>query len=225
MIYKNLNTLIQNKKFTKSELAELLFIKQSKLSKLLKGEMELNYSQIVALVKYTHYSFEQLSVELMHPSPQKLKDIKMLILDVDGVMTDGGMYYTESGDEFKKFNTKDGIAIKALTKKGFAVGIISNGINKKLINSRAKLLGIQHVYVGTDEKIKVLQAWIKKIKIKPSQIAYIGDDVNDIAVMQSIGFTACPADAMQSVKSQVNHILQQKGGQGCVREFCDTFLL
>jgi 3-deoxy-D-manno-octulosonate 8-phosphate phosphatase (KDO 8-P phosphatase) len=147
--------------------------------------------------------------------------IKLVILDVDGVLTDGGMYYTENGDQFKKFNTKDGLAIKRLAQNGIMFGIISNGSNTNLINLRAAHLGINHVYCGIDNKLTILKAWLQKLKIQPSEVAYIGDDVNDIECMQYVGFTACPNDAHFKIKAIANTILQLNGGQGCVREFLD----
>jgi 3-deoxy-D-manno-octulosonate 8-phosphate phosphatase (KDO 8-P phosphatase) len=155
---------------------------------------------------------------------KKKPDIRFLVLDVDGVLTDGGMYYTESGDEFKKFNTKDGLGIKRLTADGFPVAFLSSGKNKKLIASRAKLLGVQYVYVGFDEKLGILEDWCKKLKVDPKHVAYIGDDVNDLKVIPFVGFTACPADAVARVKKSVNIVLRKKGGDACVREFIERFI-
>ena len=152
------------------------------------------------------------------------KEIKMLLLDVDGVMTDGGMYYTEQGDEFKKFNTKDGLVIRKLTKNGFPVGILSSGFNKNLINSRAELLGIKKVFVGTRPKKQVLLEWCEELDIAPQEMAYIGDDLNDIEMMQLVGLSACPADAVEKIKTEAKVILKNKGGQGCVREFVENYL-
>ncbi|MBN8702432.1 MAG: HAD-IIIA family hydrolase [Bacteroidetes bacterium] len=150
--------------------------------------------------------------------------IKILIVDVDGVLTDGGMYYTESGDEFKKFNTKDGLQIKALTKKGFQVGLASNGINKNLITKRAKLLGIQNCYVGTEPKVPVIEKWLRKLKLSWTNVAYIGDDLNDVELFKKVGFAACPADAAKEIKTLAHVVLERNGGNACVREFIDTYL-
>jgi len=152
------------------------------------------------------------------------KEIKMLLLDVDGVMTDGGMYYTEQGDEFKKFNTKDGLIIRKLTKSGFPVGILSSGFNKSLIRSRAELLGIQKIFVGTRPKKEVLLEWCEDMDISPQEMAYIGDDLNDVEMMQLVGLSACPADAVERIKSEAKVVLKQKGGAGCVREFVENYL-
>lgn len=156
---------------------------------------------------------------------QKLDKIKLLVLDVDGVMTDGGMYYSENGDQIKKFNTKDGMAIQHLTKANFQVAIISSGYTKEMIQTRAALLGVQHVYVGRDPKINILKNYCETLGIALNQVAIVGDDVNDLPVMKEVGFSAAPADAMNIVKSTVDVVLTNKGGNGCVREFIDTYLL
>ena len=152
-------------------------------------------------------------------------DIKLLILDVDGTMTDGGMYFTENGDQFKKYNTKDGMAIKNITKNGIQVGIISHGHKTKVVKDRADLLGIQKVYVGRDDKTTVLKEWCKELNINLNQVAYIGDDINDAKVMQVVGISACPADSVNLIKKVADIILQRKGGDACVREFIDDYIL
>ena len=155
----------------------------------------------------------------------KLQNIKLLILDVDGVMTDGGMYMTENGDQMKKFNTKDGMAILALTKKGFQVGIASNGFKGDLIQERAKILGIQNCYVGRESKLEIIDEWCEKLNLTHKNIAIIGDDINDLPIIKIAGFSAAPADAVHLVKGGVDVVLNAKGGKGCVREFIDNYLL
>ena len=156
---------------------------------------------------------------------QKLDKIKLLVLDVDGVMTDGGMYYSENGDQIKKFNTKDGMAIQHLTKNGYQVAIISSGYTTEMIQKRAELLGVQRVYVGRDPKLTVLNQFCEELGIELNQVAIIGDDVNDLPVIKKVGFSAAPSDAMNVVKSNVDVILTKKGGDGCVREFIDAYIL
>lgn len=153
----------------------------------------------------------------------KLKEIKLLILDVDGVMTDGGMFYTENGDQFKKFNAKDGMAIMHLRQKGFPVGIISSGFFGEAIKKRAEVLNIDLCYIGRDPKIAILQTWCSELGISLKNVAIIGDDINDLEVMEHVGFSACPADAVSIIKKQADLILTRKGGKGCVREFIDTY--
>lgn len=151
-------------------------------------------------------------------------EIKLLGLDIDGVMTDGGMYYTESGDEFKRFDTKDGRGIIELQKRGVQVCILSSGFKSKVIEGRAKTLNIEKFYVGTDPKLGILQKWCKELGIDMKEVAYIGDDINDRDIMKSVGFTACPADAMSSIKEIVDVVLSNKGGYGCIREFIEEHL-
>jgi YrbI family 3-deoxy-D-manno-octulosonate 8-phosphate phosphatase len=151
----------------------------------------------------------------------KNKNIKLLVLDVDGTLTDGGVYITEKGDEFKKFNTKDGLAIRYLTKNNFQVGIISASISKEIVKYRANMLGIQHLYIGEKNKLEILTEWIKKLNINFENVAYVGDDVNDLSVIQKVGLSACPADAVDAVKKQCHIILQRNGGDACVREFIE----
>ena len=149
---------------------------------------------------------------------------KLLILDVDGVMTDGGMYYTESGDEFKKFNTKDGLGIqRAVKQMGLKVGLISNGHLQALIQKRAQLLGIEYCYVGPQRKLEVLQQWCTELNLALTDVAYIGDDVNDLECMSQVVCAACPADAVAAIKAVAHVTLKLKGGEGCVREFLEMF--
>jgi len=154
----------------------------------------------------------------------KNEKIKLLVLDVDGTLTDGGVYLTEKGDELKKFNTKDGLAIRFLTKQNFQVGIISASLSQQIILNRAKMLGVQHIYVGEKNKLQVLQEWMQKMQLNFSEIAYVGDDVNDFEVMQQVGLSACPSDAVDKIKSIAHYILERKGGDACVREFIDKYL-
>ena len=151
-------------------------------------------------------------------------NIKFLVLDVDGTLTDGGMYYTESGEEFKRFDTKDGRGIIELQKRGVKVGLLSSGLKTKIIEGRAKTLGLEKFYVGIDPKLDILQQWCSDMGIDMKDVAYIGDDINDRDIMNSVGFTACPADAMNSIKGIVDVVLTRNGGYGCVREFIEEHL-
>ena len=151
-------------------------------------------------------------------------DIKFLVLDVDGVMTDGGMYYTESGEEFKRFDTKDGRGIIELQKSGIPVGLISSGFKSKIIEGRSKTLGIEHYYVGTDAKINILTQWCEQLGFDLQQVAYIGDDVNDRDIIKAVGLSACPADAVPVIKEIVTVVLKKNGGYGCIREFIEEHI-
>lgn len=149
---------------------------------------------------------------------------KLLIVDIDGVLTDGGMYYSECGDEMKKFNTRDGIATKHAVSSGIPVAFLSSGINRNLIQSRASLLGVDLVHVGKEPKTEILREWCANLDIDLSDIAFIGDDVNDIEVMRQVGFTACPQDAVSEIKSISSVILSTRGGGGCLRELVDNHI-
>jgi len=156
---------------------------------------------------------------------KQLAAIKLLILDVDGVLTDGGMYVSENGDQQKRFHTHDGMALLHLAKIGVEVGIISSGFTSNIVQSRAALLGIQKCYVGREPKLAILQEWCTELGIELSHVANIGDDINDLEIMKNVGLAVCPANAVNAVKSQSHIILTKKGGDGCVREFIDTYLL
>lgn len=156
---------------------------------------------------------------------EKIKNIRLLVLDVDGVMTDGGMYFSENGDQMKKFNTKDGMAILHLTQKDFQVAIISSGFKADAVQRRAEMLGIQHCTVSREPKIDTLKDLCSKLSIDLTQVAIVGDDVNDLEVIRQVGLSACPADAVHNVKRNVDIILNAKGGFACVREFIDNYLL
>ncbi|MDW3195729.1 MAG: HAD-IIIA family hydrolase [Cytophagales bacterium] len=153
------------------------------------------------------------------------KPIKLLILDVDGTLTDGGVYISEKGEQSKKFNVKDGMGIVVLNKMGIEVGIISHSSVSEMISNRANTLKLNYVYVGQKPKLEVLQDWLQELKITLEEVAYMGDDINDLDVIEVCGFTACPSDAMAIVKEKVDHVMTMKGGEGAVREFIDHYLL
>ena len=152
------------------------------------------------------------------------RKIKFLTIDVDGVLTDGGVYITEKGDIAKKFNVKDGVGIRSVINKGIHVAFLSAGKSEKLHNARAKMLGIKFVYSGNKEKLDVVSRWCKKLKISLDEVAHIADDTNDIKLLSAVGFSACPADAVEDVKKIATVILKKKGGEGCVREFIENYL-
>lgn len=160
-----------------------------------------------------------------HGLKEKLDKIKLLVLDVDGVMTDGSLYYTDEGSHLKKYNAKDGMAIARLTKDNFQVAIISSGSNAKTVEVRAEMLGIQHCSVNKEPKLTRLEGVCASLKIDFEEVAMIGDDINDIEIMEKCGFAACPADAVPEVKNTVDLVLAKNGGNGCIREFVDEYLL
>ena len=155
----------------------------------------------------------------------KASKIKMLITDVDGVMTDGGMYFSSTGEEMKRFSAKDGMAVGLCRDRGIDFGIISAGHSIPLVAARANVLKVKHVYVGKTPKIEILNAWLEKLELKAEEVAYIGDDVKDIEVMQAVGLSACPADAVKKVVAIADIVLSKNGGHGCIREFVEDYLI
>jgi 3-deoxy-D-manno-octulosonate 8-phosphate phosphatase (KDO 8-P phosphatase) len=156
---------------------------------------------------------------------KKIQKLKMLILDVDGVLTDGGMYVSEKGDQMKRYHTHDGLALLELGKsKKLTLGILSSGFTEHMVQDRAALLGIEHVYVGREPKLDILNTWCAQLGYNLDEIAIIGDDLNDLPVMQAVGLAVCPASAVSKVKSVADIILSRKGGDACVREFIDNYL-
>ncbi|MFO7722678.1 MAG: HAD hydrolase family protein [Bacteroidales bacterium] len=147
--------------------------------------------------------------------------LKMLVTDVDGVMTDGGMYYSDSGLELKKYNAKDGLALMRLEKNGIRTGMLSHGFNRPLIRNRAEMLGVSFSYTGQEKKAVIIEQWAEKAGVALDEIAYIGDDINDLDVMRKVGFSAAPSDASQAVRKEVHVVLSAKGGEGCVRELAE----
>ncbi len=156
---------------------------------------------------------------------QKASRIRFLVLDVDGTLTDSGVYIDAQGVQSKKFNIKDGMGITLLQEKGIPVGLISHSRSSTIIDTRAEMLGIHYVYSGKEPKLEVLQRWMQELQLNLSQVAYIGDDINDLELLEQAGLSACPHDAHFSLIQKVDIVLQRRGGEGCVREFIDRFLL
>ena len=151
------------------------------------------------------------------------KQIKLLILDVDGVLTDGGLYFDNHGNEFKRFNALDGLGIKLLIESNIEVAIISARENPS-VAARAKNLGITHCYLGSSDKNKEFIKLKNILQINNKNIAYIGDDIIDLPVMTKVALPIAVANAHQQVKSYAKYITQQGGGNGAVREVCDMLL-
>jgi len=153
----------------------------------------------------------------------KLGRVSMLAMDVDGVLTDAGMYYTESGDELKKFTTRDGMGIKMLQAAGLVTAFITRE-KTAIVERRGQKLAVPEVHQGVDDKLAVLTTLAKKYGLTLDQVAYIGDDVNDLEALRAVGFSAAPADAMPSVLKAVHYVCKKKGGEGAVREIADLIL-
>ncbi|WP_206193859.1 KdsC family phosphatase [Brachyspira hampsonii] len=151
--------------------------------------------------------------------------IKLFGCDVDGTLTDAGMYYTESGYELKKFNTRDGMGMKLLKESGIITLIITSE-NTKIVENRAKKLKADYLYQGVQNKLEVIKELLKKLNINKSEFAYIGDDINDKEILEFAGLKACPNDAIEIIKNIDNILtMSKKGGEGAVREFIDNYIL
>ena len=159
-----------------------------------------------------------------HPSVAKLQRIRLFATDVDGVLTDGGMYYSDSGQQMKKFNVWDGMGLALMREAGLVLGIVTAEKTKAVIQ-RAKKLRIAEVHQGVWDKLDVLKKLGKQYKIDLQEMAYVGDDINDFEALQSVGFSACPADARPEIRKSVQYVCQAKGGEGVVRELADMILI
>ena len=146
-----------------------------------------------------------------------LAGIKLLATDVDGVLTDGGMYYSERGDELKKFNTRDGKGIELLRQAGIRVVFITSE-NTQLVKRRAEKLKVDALHQGVRDKAAVIQQATAKYGISRQEIAYIGDDVNDLAALQAVGLAVTGADGLPENKDVADYVTQARGGEGAVRE-------
>jgi len=153
----------------------------------------------------------------------RLHKIKFLLLDVDGVMTDGGIYLSNSGDEFKKFNIQDGYGITKLRRAGFKIGIITGRVSN-IVTKRAEELGITEVHQNLENKLETYEHIKAKWKLSDEEVAYIGDDEFDLPVLERVGFSASPSDAVPSVKKRVHFVCTRSGGNGAVREVIDLIL-
>lgn len=152
-----------------------------------------------------------------------LENISTFIFDVDGVLTDGSLTITASGDMLRTMNVKDGYALKQALNKGYNVCIISGGTNEG-VKKRLENLGFKDIYLGAHNKIEQFQDYITLKNIKPESVLYMGDDIPDIPVMERVGLATCPQDAVQEVKSVSKYISHKKGGKGCVRDVIEQVL-
>lgn len=154
---------------------------------------------------------------------QKAREIKLLVLDVDGVLTDGRIIVSDSGDEVKHFNVRDGHGIKMIMRYGIEVLFLTGRISK-VVNHRAKELGITEIYQGIFDKAKACDEILQKKSLQFEEIAYMGDDIVDIPVLQRVGFSVTVSDASEYVKNFVDYITTKEGGKGAVREVCEIIL-
>jgi 3-deoxy-D-manno-octulosonate 8-phosphate phosphatase (KDO 8-P phosphatase) len=150
--------------------------------------------------------------------------IELIILDVDGTLTDGSIIYSNNGDELKNFDVKDGLAVASWTKKMGKKAAIITGRKSELVERRAKELGITHLYQGYDNKDEILEKILQEENITWDQAAAIGDDLNDYKMLKKVGLSFCVADAVDDIRSLVNIVCTKKGGSGAVREMIEYII-
>ena len=153
----------------------------------------------------------------------KIKAVRCLILDVDGVLTDGGIVFDDEGRQIKRFDVRDGHGLKMLMRYGIEVALLT-GRTSQVVLHRALDLGIEDVYQGAKNKLDVYNEILRKKNILPSVTAFVGDDVVDVPVLRRVGFSATVADAADAVKKVVDYITERNGGRGAVREICEIIL-
>lgn len=148
---------------------------------------------------------------------------KLILTDIDGVWTDGGMYYDQSGNEWKKFNTSDSAGVLFSQKMNIPVGIIT-GEDTEIVKRRSAKLKIEYLYQGVSNKIDIASNLVKELGITFEDVAYIGDDIGDLALLRVVGISAAPSNAPKYIQNEVDYITQKKGGEGAFREFVEYIL-
>ncbi|KAA6302434.1 MAG: 3-deoxy-D-manno-octulosonate 8-phosphate phosphatase KdsC [Candidatus Ordinivivax streblomastigis] len=145
------------------------------------------------------------------------KKIKLILTDIDGVWTDGGMYYDQTGNEWKKFHTYDSAGVLFCHQRNIPVGIIT-GEETEIVKRRAEKLKIDYLFQGVSNKLETAGKLCDELKIDLSEVAYIGDDINDVELLKVVGFSACPNSAPEYIKGIVQHVTKKNGGEGAFRE-------
>ena len=149
--------------------------------------------------------------------------MKLFLLDVDGVLTDGTITYTHEGNEIKSFHTRDGLGIRLLMESGVEVGLIT-ARESEAVNRRVQDLGIKYVFQKAKNKLKIFENLLKELDLKPSEVGYMGDDWLDLPLLVRVGFAATVEDAVPEVLQVAHYVTKRKGGRGAVREVCDLIL-
>jgi 3-deoxy-D-manno-octulosonate 8-phosphate phosphatase (KDO 8-P phosphatase) len=153
----------------------------------------------------------------------RAKLTRLIAFDVDGVMTDGGLYYSDSGEEFKRFNSLDGQGLKMLRASGVEVAIIT-GRTSRCVEARARNLGVPHVYQGVEHKLEAMVDLLNKLKLSRDAAAYMGDDIVDLTVMRHVGLAISVPESPQLVREHSAYVTQRSGGHGAVREACEMIM-
>lgn len=154
---------------------------------------------------------------------ERARAIRALVLDVDGVLTDGGMYVLDSGESFKRFDVKDGLGLARLLDSGFVVALLSSD-DSPGIRHRAEKLGVKDVYTGVSDKSAALKKFLDSHGLAPDVVAFVGDDLTDRGVMKEVGLAICPSDAVEEVRRIAHWVTERPGGRGAVREVADALL-
>ncbi len=153
----------------------------------------------------------------------KAKEVQLLLLDVDGVLTDGTLYYSESGEESKAFNTQDGFGLRLLREAGLELGVIT-ARKSEIVARRANELKMHYIYQGVKNKNNAFKEIVKASGLKPYQIAYMGDDWLDLVLLQQVGLAIVPANGAREVKDIAHYVTERRGGAGAVRDACDLII-
>lgn len=159
----------------------------------------------------------------LQPVLTRAASIRLLLLDVDGVLTSGNLFYTNSGDEIKSFNTQDGFGLRILQDAGIEVGIIT-ARKSEIVERRARELRFAHIYQGAPKKLAAFQQICKNTGLKPFEIAYMGDDWLDLVLLNRVGLALSPANGVNEVKEAAHYVCSKTGGLGAVREVCELIL-
>lgn len=162
--------------------------------------------------------------DIPHRLVQQLRAVQLLICDVDGVFSDGRIYLGNNGEELKAFHTRDGFGVKALLNNNVAVAVIT-GRRSNIVSQRMQALGVQHIFQGCEDKLAVYQQLADQLQLNDGQIACIGDDIPDVAMIQRAGVGIAVNDAHPFVQQQANYVTSMRGGFGAVREVSDLILL
>jgi YrbI family 3-deoxy-D-manno-octulosonate 8-phosphate phosphatase len=157
------------------------------------------------------------------PSTRRLRALRALVLDVDGVLTDGGMYYGPGGEGLKRFDVKDGLGLRRLREAGLLLALIS-GEKSRIVLRRAEKLRIGEVHVGVEDKSAVFADLLRRHRVAAAGTAYMGDDLNDLGPLRAAGLAVAPADAVPAVRRAAAWVTRRPGGHGAVREVCDAIL-
>lgn len=154
---------------------------------------------------------------------RKAANVRFVITDCDGVLTDGGVYYSDRGEEMKRFHMRDGMGVKLLRGYGVETAIVTGETSPSVVR-RAEKLGIADLHLGVRDKLPLVEKVLAEKNLDWPSVAYIGDDVNDLEVLRRAGFTACPSDGVDDVKEVVNVVLRNRGGNGAFREFAEMIM-